>query len=58
MSRLGLSVRGYDRVLQVVRTVSDLVGAARGSAVHVAEAVQVQTPRRVKNSQQRQSCAT
>ncbi|HEY7760760.1 MAG TPA: YifB family Mg chelatase-like AAA ATPase [Burkholderiales bacterium] len=40
ISRLGLSARGYHRVLKVARTVADLAGAARVSAMHVAEAVQ------------------
>jgi len=41
ISRLGLSARGYHRVLKVARTVADLAGAARVSAMHVAEAVQL-----------------
>jgi magnesium chelatase family protein len=40
ISRLGLSARGYHRVLKVARTVADLAGAARVNAMHVAEAVQ------------------
>jgi len=41
ISRLGLSARGYHRVLKVARTVADLAGAARVNAMHVAEAVQL-----------------
>jgi magnesium chelatase family protein len=37
---LGLSARGYHRVLRVARTIADLAGAARVGEEHVAEAVQ------------------
>ena len=40
VEQIGLSARGYDRVLKVARTVADLVGAARVEADHVAEALQ------------------
>ena len=38
--RLGLSVRGYHRILKLARTIADLSGAARVAVAHVAEAVQ------------------
>ncbi len=37
--RLGLSARGYHRVLRVARTVADLAGAPRIGAAHLAEAL-------------------
>jgi magnesium chelatase family protein len=40
VTRLGLSARGYHRVLRVARTIADLAAAPRIEPAHVSEAVQ------------------
>lgn len=42
--RIGLTARGYHRVLRVARTIADLAGAQDISADHVAEAISYRLP--------------
>ncbi|HET7204753.1 MAG TPA: YifB family Mg chelatase-like AAA ATPase [Steroidobacteraceae bacterium] len=51
MRQIGLSARGYHRVLRVARTIADLAGCARVRTEHVAEAITLrQLDRRVTSA--------
>jgi magnesium chelatase family protein len=39
MQRLGLSARGYHRVLKVARTIADMRGRPRIEVAHISEAL-------------------
>ena len=40
VEKMGLSMRGYTRMIKVGRTIADLAGADEISPAHIAEAIQ------------------